>query len=582
MPYFPIRKVTIFAKDASVRTPKGDILRTQIEIPNETLGSGPRGYRVQVADYDASTGKLYKTMPDPPNRAHGMPPDPFERKSDDELLNSPDFHAMSAYAVVMRTLARFEHALGRRVAWSFPGHQIQLAPHAFADANAFYSPDDQALMFGYFPKTSGQYVFSCLAHDIVAHETTHALLDGLRQRYTDPSSPEQAGFHEGFADIVALLSIFSLENVVERVLDPAQAGSKMKAKTVSPEALRHSILTGLGKEFGEELSGIRGDVLRRSVNLKPGTDYLHSEEFEEPHRRGEVLVAAIINAFLEVWSDRLQALKHDGEIDRERTVEEGADVAGHLLTICIRALDYCPPTDLQFCDFASALLTADWEMYPKDQKYRFRRHLRQSFQEYGIEPTSEGRGEKGTWDPPDAKVRYDRTHFAEMQSDPNELFRFLWENRKAFKMHDEAYTRVLSVRPCIRVGGDGFTLRETAIEYLQLLKIRANELVQLGIRKPSGMPDAEEVTLYGGNALILDQFGHVKYSIGNSIFNAERQSSRLKYLWEHGFFSPGSTKLRRFAAMHRVRATAWSNSGISRETNWAVAAAANGGNGNAD
>ncbi|HWR51380.1 MAG TPA: hypothetical protein VN428_09755 [Bryobacteraceae bacterium] len=583
MPYFPTRKVTIFAKDASVRTPAGDILRTQIEIPNETLGAGPRGYRVQVADFDASTGKLYKTMAEPPNRSNGMPPDPFEDKSDDELLNSPDFHAMSAYAVVMRTLARFEHALGRRVAWAFPGHQIQLAPHAFADANAFYSPDDQALMFGYFPKAGdGRHVFSCLAHDIVAHETTHALLDGLRQRYTDPSSPEQAGFHEGFADIVALLSMFSLGKVVERVLDPAQIGPKMKAKNVGPEALRNSILTGLGKEFGEELSGIRGDVLRRSVNLEPGVDYLHEEEFEEPHRRGEVLVAAIINAFLEVWSHRLQALKHDGEIDRQRTVEEGADVADHLLTICVRALDYCPPTDLQFCDFASALLTADWEMYPKDQKYRFRRHLRQSFQAYGIKPTSDGKGEMGTWDPPDTKMRYDRTHFAEMQRDPNELFRFLWENRKAFKMHDGAYTRVLSVRPCIRVGGDGFALHETAVEYLQLLKIRANELAQLDIRKPPAMPGTQEVTLYGGNALILDQYGQVKYSIGNSIFNAETQSSRLEYLWEHAFFSPGSTKLQRFAAMHRVRATGRFSSGASREANWAVAAAVNGETHNAD
>ena len=64
-------------------------------------------------------------------------------------------------------------------------------------------------MFGYFPGRS-QMVYCCLSHDIVAHETTHALLDGLRERYTDPSSPEQAAFHEGFADIVALLSVFAL------------------------------------------------------------------------------------------------------------------------------------------------------------------------------------------------------------------------------------------------------------------------------------------------------------------------------------------------------------------------------------
>ena len=214
MPYFPTRKTTIFAQDPSVRL-NGKIVRTQIDIPNEALQPGPRGYRVQVVDYDSSTHTLYKTVPHPSNRDDGLPDDPFWGMSDEALVASPDFHAMNTYAIIMRTLARFEFALGRRVAWSFPGHQIQVAPHAFADANAFYSPEDQALMFGYFPRhAGGGHVFACLAHDIVAHETTHALLDGLRKRYTDPSSPQQAGFHEGFADIVALLSVFSLRDVV--------------------------------------------------------------------------------------------------------------------------------------------------------------------------------------------------------------------------------------------------------------------------------------------------------------------------------------------------------------------------------
>ena len=35
----------------------------------------------------------------------------------------------------MRTLAHFEKALGRRVSWSFGGHQLKVAPHAFAEAN---------------------------------------------------------------------------------------------------------------------------------------------------------------------------------------------------------------------------------------------------------------------------------------------------------------------------------------------------------------------------------------------------------------------------------------------------------------
>jgi hypothetical protein len=551
MPYYPTRRVTVIARDPSVQV-RGAIVRASVEVPNEELQAGPRGYRVQVVDFDSSTGILYKTLIDPPNRSDGPPPDPFERSSDEELLASPDFHALNCYAIVMRTLARFEFALGRRVAWSFPGHQMKVAPHAFANANAFYSSADEALLFGYFRHPHGsRHVFGCLAHDIIAHETTHALLDGLRARYTDPSSPEQAGFHEGFADLVALLSIFALREVVARVLDPASANAdRISASAVTPAALRQSILLGLGQEFGQELSGIRGNPLRRSVELKPEQAAKHGDE---PHHRGEVLVAAVMDAFLNVWVRRLGPYIHQGRLDRGRTVEEGAAVAGRLLTICIRALDYCPPTDLQFCDFASALLTADWEMYPRDAKYFFRDELRASLHRYGIPPASAGAQEPGARDPPPEKPAYDRTHFEQMQRNPDELFRFLWENRRLFKLHENAYTRVLSVRPCLRTGADGFALRETVVEYVQLIRIRAAELKTLGIRRPSGMPTRQELTLYGGNAMIFDQFGRLKYNVGNSLFNAGRQQARLNYLWDCGFFSRAAVPPSRFASAHRRR-----------------------------
>jgi hypothetical protein len=73
-----------------------------------------------------------------------------------------------------------------------------------------------ALLLGYFPSYDGaRTIYTCLSHDVIVHETTHALVDGLRTRYTDPSSPDQAAFHEGFADVVALLSIFSLPSIAE-------------------------------------------------------------------------------------------------------------------------------------------------------------------------------------------------------------------------------------------------------------------------------------------------------------------------------------------------------------------------------
>ena len=366
----------------------------------------------------------------------------------------------------MRTLARFEFALGRRVSWGFHGHQLKVAPHAFADANAFYSEDDQALMFGYFPGAESM-VFSCLSHDVVAHETTHALIDGLRGRFTDPSSPDQAAFHEGFSDVVALLSVFSIRDVVEAVLD-RNSGAKKKKKTtkghrnaalvheddLTDEALRESLLFGLAKEMGQEMANMRGQALRRSVRLKPAD--VKGEEFEEPHRRGEILVAAMMGAFLGVIVERLRSLgRIEGKFfDRERVAEEAAESADYLLTMTIRALDYTPPVHVEFPDFLSALVTADHEIRPDDSKYRFRKHLIDSFRAYGIKASPGTSDPDGFWLAPEGQLVNDRIRFESMTRDPDEVFRFVWENRDVIGLSEGAFTQNPERAP-VPPGGPG-------------------------------------------------------------------------------------------------------------------------------
>jgi hypothetical protein len=556
------RKLTIVAQDPAVRVGE-KILTSQVDVPAENLAPGPRGYRVHVIDYDASTRTLYKPFEYPEDSV-----DPFIDPTNDVILNDPNFHAQNVYGIIMRTLARFEFALGRRISWSFPGHQLKVAPHAFADANAFYSARDEALMFGYFPGRQDT-IFSCLSHDVVAHETTHALVDGLRGRYTDPASPDQAAFHEGFADVVALLSVFSLRDVVKTVLDwqadgptptPGEA-NVIRRQDVSPEALRRSLLLGLAEQMGQELSRVRGSALRRSVELAPSADYrspTQFPEFEEPHRRGEILVAAMMNAFLTIWTQRLSTLGFiRGEwLSRDRVAEEAAEAADYLLTMAIRALDYTPPIHLEFGDFLSALLTADYEIRPDDSKYYFRRHLLESFQRYGIPPSSSAgqTPEAGLWQPPPQGMIYDRLRFDALSRDPDEMFRFVWENRETLKLSDDAYIRVESLRPCLRIApDDGFPLHETVAECIQLIELEARELKTIGVRKPDGMPDNTKVTLRGGVALIFDEFGRLKFAVGTRLLNHERQTDWLQHLWDYGYFEPGASLRRRFSTMHRLR-----------------------------
>ena len=412
-------------------------------------------------------------------------------------------------------------------------------------------------------------IFSCLSHDVVAHETTHALIDGLRGRFTDPSSPDQAAFHEGFSDVVALLSVFSIRAVVEAVLDRNSRGKEKKKRTrnaalvheddLTDEALRESLLFGLAKEMGQEMANVRGQALRRSVLLQPAD--VKSEEFEEPHRRGEILVAAMMGAFLGVIVERLRSLgRIQGKFfDRERVAEEAAESADYLLTMAIRALDYTPPVHVEFPDFLSALVTADHEIRPDDSKYRFRKHLIVSFRAYGIKP-SPGTSAEGFWLAPGGQLVNDRVRFESMTRDPDEVFRFVWENRDVIGLSEGAFTRILSVRPCLRVApDDGFPLRETVAECMQMIQLSAKELATFGIRKPPEMPDEAKVSLEGGFTLIFDEYGRLKFAIAKRLFDKtrpevqERQSKRLADLWRFGHYRKGASLTRRFSAMHRQR-----------------------------
>jgi hypothetical protein len=557
------RQITIIAQDPSVRV-DGKILRSRIRIPAETLEPGPVGYRVEIIDYDATHDTFYLPQPPPPVKSEDA--DPFENYDDEKLETDPVFHRFNAYALVMRTLARFEFALGRRIGWGFSGHQLKVAPHAFSDANAFYSEKDHALLLGYFPGRKGM-VFTCLSHDVVVHETTHALVDGLRERYTEPSSPDQAAFHEGFADVVALLSVFSLRGIVEMMIDASDAlrdRRQIDVKRLTPEALRDSILFGLAEQVGQEIGASRGQALRRSLELLPSPAYLEQEEFLEPHRRGEILVAAMLTAFIRIWTLRLQALMEDRvRVDRARAVEEGSDIADTLLTSAIRALDYAPPVDITFPDYLSALVTADREIRSSDSRYELRSSILESFAAYGIQPASAEKD--GYWPAAPEDLNYGRTHFEGMQRDPEEVFHFLWENRSELGLHEDAFTRVTSVRPCTRVGPDGFVLRETICEYLQILEPFAKELTALEVESPKGISPEQKLRLFGGGTLVFDEYGRLKFHVSNPLSSA-RQSERIKYLWRYGFFRRGAASRLLFSGLHLRRAAGVSDT--SREEEW--------------
>ena len=535
--------VTVVAQDPSVKTGRR-ILTAVVRIPAEYLEAGPRGARLHVVDYDNVAGALRR-----PTVLDLEVVDRFTAASDQTLRGDADFRAQNVYAIAARTLAVFESALGRRLCWAFGGHQLYLVPHAFAEANAYYSPEDGAIYFGYVPGGGGE-ITTALSHDVIAHETTHAILDGLRPRFAEPGLPDQPAFHEALADIVALLSVFSLRPVVERLLRPADAKDRLTRAQISRRALASTALFAVAEELGRAQ---HGTALRRSVVLKPTPAWRLDVAFLEPHRRAEVLVAAVMQTLLTMWTQRLEPITGREGADLSRVAEEGATAAAHLLRMMTRGVDYLPPVELEFEDVVDSVLLAD-EVVAPDDEHGYRPALTKAFEAFGIH-----RPESRIVDVSrHAAPVYERMNYAILRSDRDEVFRFVWENAEVFRIDRTWHTQVESVRPSVRIGPDGLSVAEVVATYVQSLDLTGGELNAHGVPLPRGVERDTVVQVWGGGVLIFDQFGRAKYHQSKRLDDWDRQTRRLQYLGDRGMrdrdgrfgFTISTPRGQRFAALH--------------------------------
>jgi hypothetical protein len=405
----PSRNLWIYAIDpwAESSLATAVISRCILPVRWEPLRPGPVGEYVEVIDVDPSSQCVYD--PVDLEQSHVV-----ARNGLAPSEGSPQFHQQMIYAVVMTTIGNFERALGRRILWasrqtneagSLLSRELQyvprlrLYPHALREANAYYSPLKKAILFGYFnapvsdsrEDLPGGMVFACLSHDIVAHETTHAILDGIHRRLLEPTNVDMLAFHEAFADIVAIFQHFTLPNLV---LD--------QMRRTRGDLRINNLLSTLAVQFGRATQ--RGDALRNALGrldadgqrLPP--DPTEFAQTTEPHARGAILVAAIFDAFLRIYAARVEDLRRiatggtgilpQGDIHPDlanRFAEEAIKVSQRILTICIRALDYLPPVDITFGDYLRALISADAEIVPDDPK-RYRVAFIEAFRKRGIFP----------------------------------------------------------------------------------------------------------------------------------------------------------------------------------------------------
>jgi hypothetical protein len=403
-----VRRIRVLAFDPGLATRLETSTFNEITaaVRWEALEAGPVGEYVEVVDVDPASGFVYYPveLDDPHLLAQdGLAPSE----------SNPQFHQQMVYAVAMTTIQHFERALGRKALWAdrrLPKNdgyvkqfvrRLRIYPHALRDRNAYYSPAKKALLFGYFPVTSkdqnntpGTVVFTCLSYDIVAHETTHALLDGVHPRFNEPTNPDVHAFHEAFADIVALFQHFTYPSVLESQIRRTR-GDLDSESLLSQLAQQFGRATGRGAALRDALGGV-DPATGRWTPRQPDPHALESTL--GAHDRGAILVAAVFRAFLLIYRAQTADLFRiatqgtgklpEGEIHPDLTARlatEAARYADRVLQMCIRAIDYCPPVDITFGGFLRGIITADLDFAPED-KASFRIVFIESFRDWGIYP----------------------------------------------------------------------------------------------------------------------------------------------------------------------------------------------------
>jgi hypothetical protein len=555
------RPLHIYALDPALSKLEGWV--AVVDVPFEPVDREFRGHLFEVDARDGGNGAEYQPLHLDDRTVllgRGRRPSPTD----------PLFHQQMVYAVCSLVYAAFKKALGRNLAWGFSQAQgadrrtrLRLRPYAMLEDNAYYDEQAGELAFGYFRAERAVHgrnlprglVFTSLSHDIIAHEVTHALLDGLRADFMVPSGADVLAFHEGFADLVAIFQHFSYREVVETAIGRARGDLRMAG-----------ILANLAQQFGQTVG--EEQALRTAMDPDPTTPRPYDEKMEE-HELGGVLVSAVFHAFTTVFQRKtaryLRLATHGtgvlpaGDIPpelRELLADRASRLAAQFLTMCIRAIDYCPPVDVEFGEFLRAVITADHDLVP-DDPWAYREAWVDAFRARRIYPRGVDFLSEDAllWRPPMKTVpRIEALAFAELKfaGDPGnpasaaelrrqagalgqvitrpeylEVFGLAPPGHPRLGKDTVSLPRVESIRSSRRIGPDGQVVFDLVAEVTQT-------------RRARGRSGDRGFDFLGGATIVIGPDGHVRYTVSKSILNEDRlkrqrafiSSERGRALWK--------------------------------------------------
>lgn len=487
--------VPMMVQDPAFLPMPGIELYQNVDLEDEFFLDGPISKRVAVLDFDEKTGALRPGVPYVPPR-RGRKVGSYAIAAEDDVT-ARDRLAVSVFATIWKTMQLFEgkDALGRKLTWAFDGPQLLVVPRAGRMINAYYERASRSVQFFYFASaaTEGKIVFSCASRDIVAHETAHAILDGILPDLYSALTPQALALHESIADLTALLSAFRMSKFAAAVL--AKTGGRIDVR---------SEFTAIAEEFGRERGGgseLRSILNDRSLDPGAGENYVRGDE---PHDLSEVLSGALFGTMVAVYA-------------QWRTKIESPEAAlgsasSQFQRMIYRALDYTPPGEISFADYGRAILAADEAHHPDEASGR--KALIKEFVKRGIVPNASALKVKTNYRDK-ALANIDVATICESDW---AAYEFANQNRKLLGIPDKVPFRVLPRRDSTKLHHHRDKKKTEAREMIFKVSWDVKEAQRLG----RGLPTQRQITV--GTTLVVDWDTREIRSLLTGHYAAEQKS----------------------------------------------------------
>lgn len=364
-------QIPIIVKDPVVTDHKDANPTEMITVDKEKfLLDGPVGERVAVVDFEETTGAVMKGVdfiaPTEKKKFGSYQlAEPFK-------FHERDFQQVSVFGTVLKTMYMFEEedVLGRPLVWAFNSPQLLVVPRAGEWPNAFYERESRSLQFFYFQSDDSTPIFTCLSQDVVAHETAHAVLDGIAPDLYNAITPQSLALHEAIADLTALMMAFRCRELSRRVLEATNG-----------EIEKSSVFSGMAEQFQMErdLAGrrlfLRNLLNKKTLDPKDKTLDEAGEpnlvDRDEPHDLSEVLSGALYSVMVKIYNRQKKIEIEKSDRAMIERLERGLWIAAQRFKrLIFRALDYLPPGEISFADYGRAIVAADQATYPNKKQER--------------------------------------------------------------------------------------------------------------------------------------------------------------------------------------------------------------------